>query len=267
MTITTLDGVVAGMQWPRFFTKSASGTLVAGRLHSYWGVAGNPTAGSQTATLNGAALSGTTTGAIPFSNPVSGNTYLARYSCTMAQAGVVVLADRLWQNQLTVNSTTLQSPTTPTWPARDVNGSTNGEGVFLAIETSVAASATATTVTVTYTNSAGTTSQTAGFLDAPTAAATLAGTMFRIGLASGDTGVRAVTGVQFGTAWTTGTINMVAYRPIAMLEFSTASIPNYIDAVTGGMPRIFDDSVLYQFIVPSTTTTTGLNGQIVFTQG
>lgn len=54
MAITTLDGAIAGMQTPRFVTKALSGTLVAGRPHSFWGVAGSPGAGARNATLNGA---------------------------------------------------------------------------------------------------------------------------------------------------------------------------------------------------------------------
>ena len=34
MAITTLDGAIAGMQYPKDFSKAVTGTLVAGRLHS-----------------------------------------------------------------------------------------------------------------------------------------------------------------------------------------------------------------------------------------
>lgn len=270
MTITTLDGVIAGMQAQRHIAKTVSGTLVAGRPQSYWPVAGSPGAGGYDTTLNGVTLSSSSSmvaGQIPHVDPVSGNAYLARFSAAAAQGGQLLLCDRLWHNQLTVNSTSLQSPTTPAWPARDVAGSANGDGVLLAIETSGAASATAATVTATYTNQAGTTNHTASFLDAPSAAATLAGAFFRIGLQAGDTGVRAVTGVQFGTAWTTGTINMVAYRVLASLELISANIPNAVDAITSGFPRLYNGVVPFLVFIPNTTTTCNISGTYVESQG
>ena len=42
MAITTVDGALAGMQWPRFFAKAVTGTMVAGRPWSTWALAGNP---------------------------------------------------------------------------------------------------------------------------------------------------------------------------------------------------------------------------------
>lgn len=40
--ITTLDGVLAGMQWSRPFGKAVTGTMVAGRPWSLWSLGGNP---------------------------------------------------------------------------------------------------------------------------------------------------------------------------------------------------------------------------------
>lgn len=271
MAITTLDGVIAGMQAPRFVAKAVTGTLVAGRPQSLWGVAGSPGAGTWDNTLNGVTLSSTSAqvgGQIPFTDPGAGNTYLARFSGgSSAQAGILVLADRIWHNQLTVNSTLNQDPTTPTWPSRDIAGSTNGDGILVGIETSGAASATAVACTMTYTNQGGTGTRTATFQDATAATATIAGAFFRFGLQSGDTGVRAITRFAFSTAWTSGTINAVAYRPLAALTCLSANVPDAIDALTSGMPRLFNGSVPYLFFIPSTTTTTSINASVVFTQG
>lgn len=267
MAIVDLDGVIAGAQAPRFFAKAAVGTQVLGRLHSLWGTLGNPGAGTWSATLNGANLVAPVNGQLPFTDPVSGSSYLAAFSVMANATGMLVLADRLWVNHLTVNSTALQSPTQPTLEARDAAGTTDGDGVMLAIETSAVAGAQAAAVTVTYTNQSGTTGRTANFVDAPTAATTLAGSMFRIGLQAGDTGVRSVTGVQFSTSWTTGTINLVAYRPLALLPIAAAGVPASIDAVTSVLPTIYDGTVPYMFWVPGVTTTTALSGHFIYTQG
>jgi hypothetical protein len=270
MAITTLDGVLAGMQAPRHFAKAATGTLSVGRPQSLWPLAGSPGAGAYDATLNGTTLSSTSTipsGAIPHVDPGAGNAYLARLSAASSQPGVLILADRIWVNQLAVSNATAQAITSPTWPARDAAGSTNGDGVLLAIETSAAASATAAAITVTYTNQAGTGSRTANFLDATIAAVTVPGAFFRIGLQAGDTGVRSVQSVTFNTQWTTGTINMVAYRPLAAVELIAAQIGNAVDALTGGFPRLYNGTVPFLFFIPSSTLTTNISGTYVESQG
>jgi hypothetical protein len=271
MAIANLDAVIAGMQPPNFFAKALSGNLVAGRHQSFWPVAGIPGAGAYNATLNGANLDSSSSipaGALRHVDPVSGAAYLARLSACATQAGVLMLMDRLWQGRLTVNSTSAQNITQPTLPARDNNGSTNGEGVLLAVETEAAASATAATVTATYTNSAGTGSRTANFAASPpTAAVTVAGGWFPIGLQAGDIGVRSVQTIQFGTAWSTGTIDLVAYRLLASVELPGALIPGAIDAITGGMPRLYNGVVPFLVFLPNTTTSTSIIGSEVETQG
>jgi hypothetical protein len=270
MAITTLDGALAGMQPIRSFVKSASGTLVAGRPQSYWPVAGNPGAGTYDTTLNGATLSSSSAvpaGALYHQNPGSGNAHLARLTVGATIAGTILLCDRLWVNQLTVNSTGLQSITSPTWPARDASGATTGDGVHIAIETSAAASATAVAGTLTYTNTTPTGSRTSTIIDATAASATIAGAFFRLGLQAGDTGVKSVESFQFSTAWTTGTINLVAYRVLAAVEVPIAGTSNSIDAITGGFPRLYDGVVPFFVFIPTTTTTTLLSGAYVESQG
>jgi hypothetical protein len=270
MAITTLNGVLAGMQSTRHFSKAATGTLVAGRPQSLWPVAGNPGAGSYDTTLNGATLSSSSSqvnGQIYHSDPVSGNSYLARFQASATQAGTLLLCDRLWNNQLTVNSTAAQSITFPTLPARDNSSSTNGDGVLIAVETSAAASATAVAASMSYTNQAGTASRTASLADTTAATATIAGAFFRFGLQAGDTGVRSVQSVTFSTAWTTGTINLVAFRVITALELPVGNTSNAGDALTLGFPIIPNGAVPFLVFIPSTTTSSNISGTYVETQG
>ena len=120
MALTTLDLALAGMQPARMITKGVSGTLVAGRPHTWWAIAGSPGAGSYDATLNGATLTGNSVaGQIPRTNPGSGEARIASVEFMSLQTGVLIIADRLWQNRI-ANSTGAQSITSPTWPARDV---------------------------------------------------------------------------------------------------------------------------------------------------
>ncbi|OQB12795.1 MAG: hypothetical protein BWY15_02089 [Firmicutes bacterium ADurb.Bin193] len=162
MAITTLDGALAGMQWPRYIAKNVTGTMVGGRPWSLWALGGNPGAGSFDNTLAGVALTAPVNGQIPFTNPVSGNTYLARLQAAASQAGTLLLCDRLWHNGgFTITSNTAQTVNSATWPARDADGATDGNGVILGLEISASAGAAAPTITVSYTNQGGTASRTA----------------------------------------------------------------------------------------------------------
>lgn len=270
MAITTLDGALAGMQWPRYFAKNVTGTMVAGRPWSLWALAGNPGAGSFDNTLAGVALSSTSAqvnGQIPFTNPVSGNTYLARLQAGATIAGTLLLCDRLWHNGgFTITSNTAQTVNSATWPSRDADGATDGNGVLLGLEISSGAGAAAPTITVSYTNQAGTGSRTATN-SFPTANSPAAGSFFPIGLQAGDTGVRSVQSLTLSVSWASGTMNLVAYRVLAALELTGAFVPNAIDALTSGFPRLYDGSVPFFIFIPSTTTTSNISGQVVWTQG
>lgn len=265
MAITTLDGAIAGMQSPRMLSKTASGTLVSGRPHTWWALAGSPGAGSYDTTLNGATLTGNSVaGQIPRSNPASGNSYLARLSGMASQAGMLLLCDRLWQNR-PANASGAQAITSPTWPARSLDGTTNGDGVLLALEFSTAQTAGTPTCAVTYTSQDGTGSRTANLLDTITAT-TAVGSFLRMNLTAGDTGVRSVQSVNFSATSTGGVWNLVAYRVLASLELQ-AMIPNAIDVLTSGMPRIYNGTVPFLVFVPNTTSATTVTGTYVETQG
>jgi hypothetical protein len=270
MAITTLDGALAGMQPARYFAKNVTGTMVAGRPWSLWALAGNPGAGSFDNTLAGVALSSTSAqvnGQIPFTNPVSGNSYLARFQAGATISGTLLLCDRLWHNGgFTITTTTAQTVNSATFPARDLAGTTNGDGVLVGIEVSAACGAAAPAPTLTYTNQAGTGSRTAS-LSFPTANSPAAGSFFPFGLQAGDTGIRSIQSLTLGTSWVSGTINLVAYRVIAALELTGAFVPNAIDAVTSGFQRLHNGSVPFLIFIPSTTTTSNISGQMVVTQG
>lgn len=270
MAITTLDGALAGMQPPRYFAKAVTATLVAGRPASLWALGGSPGAGSFNTTLNGATLSSSSTvpnGAIYHANPGSGNAYLARFQANATQAGVLLLCDRLWHNGgFTITSTSGQSITSPTWPARDVTGSTNGDGVLCAMEISAATGAGTPTITMAYTNQAGTASRSATNIINTVASSAIGATYF-IGLQAGDTGVRSVQTITLSATWTSGTMNLVAYRPLSALPIGGAFQSSEIDALTSGFPRLYDGVVPWLIFIPSTTTATNVQGSYVETQG
>lgn len=267
MAITTLDGALAGMRPPEYFAKAVTGTLVAGRPMSLFYLAGIPGAAAAPAPgLAGAALT-SYAGQIPVP-AASNNTHLARFSgVSSAQGGILMLCDRLWHNSgLTVTTTTAQTVNSAAWPARDKNGSTNGVGVYIGLEIVTATGAGAATPSISYTDESGNAGST-GSMQVTYAASSIAGTFYPFTLAAGDTGVRSIQTCTLGVSMTSGSISLVAYRPLAMVEVSQAGLPNAVDALTSGMPRLYDNTVPFLIFVPQTTNTTLITGSCVFTQG
>lgn len=267
MAITTVDGALAGMQPLRSFGKAATGTLGAGRPFSLWSLAGVPGPGGYDSTLNGVTLSSPQNGQIPFTNPGSGNTYLTRFVAACTQVSTLILADRIWHNGgFTITSTSAQNITSPTWPARDTSGATSGDAILLGMEISSAAGAAAPTITVSYTNEANTSGRT-GTNWFATANSPGAGSFFPIGLQAGDKGVRSVQSVTLSASWVSGTMNLVAYRELARLELPVASAGNALDLLQSGFVRMYNDSVPFLILVPSTTTSSNVFGAVGWTQG
>jgi len=269
MAITTIDGAIAGMQWPRVIMKGITPTMVVGKAQSLWTLAGTVGVGAQDTTLNGIALDGGSTnivGQIPWTNPGSGNSYLARVQAGATVAGTLLLCDRLWMNGgYTITTTTAQNSTTPTWPARDANGATAGAGVMIGLEVSAGCGAAAPAPTISYRNSADTATNT-GSLIFPTANSPATGSFFMFNMAAGDIGVKSVASLTLGTSWATGTINLVAYRILASLELQ-ALIPNAIDCLTGGFVRMYNGSVPFLVFIPGAVTASYINATVVWTQG
>lgn len=268
MSITSLDGALAGMQAPNDFQKGLSGTLVAGRPHSFFYGAGIPAAAAAPTPGIGGAVLTSYTGQIPFSNPGAGNSYLARLQATVTQPGTLLLCDRLWHNSgIDETLTTEQTFTSSAQiPARDRTGTNAGVDVFAGVEVSTATGAGTPTLTLKYTNSAGDENKTATGIIA-SVASSIAGSFYPIGLAAGDLGIQKAQSLTLSATWTQGEIHVVLYRILARLELSLAATPNAIDSLTGGFVRAYDNTVPFLIFLPSTTTTSTCMGHVIWTQG
>lgn len=271
MAITTLDGVLAGARPPVVLAKMVSGTMVAGRPVSFFQFGGSPGPGVPNTGLTGANYSSTSTvpnGIIYHTDPAGGlNSYLSRFVAQVTQAGTLFLCDRLWDCGPAINSTSLQTLSQPTLPARDANGATAGLGVQIGIEVVGATSSTAAVCSALYTDSGNNSGNTSTFLDLPTAAVNVQGNFYRMNLAAGDQGVQSVQSITFSTAWTSGTIALVAYRVLAAVEIANPLIPNAVDALTGGFPQLFNGVCPFLLFIPNTTTASTISGQYAETQG
>jgi len=245
MAITTLAGAVAGELQPVTFSKTTTNS--AGTWFDTWAIAVG--AGTNvTASANGSTYSSSSaqvTGQLRHQDPATGGSYISMLKGRISPVGTntsvsAILVDRLWQGGTYPATTTAsQAITTPTFPARDINGSTNGDGVLIYV-TPVTNFTAATTVTITYTNQAGVGSRTGTCTNGTTA-----GFLDFFSLQSGDTGVRSVEAVAVGAAQAAGTYILVAVRPLLLHTLDTGCKMSCDDVITMGMPRLYNGSVPY----------------------
>ncbi len=258
MAMNTLAAVKAAMKLPFKGTKlwQSNAANVTSQLHSAWTMSNGSSnwgvwgAGVHDTTLNGVALSGAVAGQMPWLDPPTGEASVAamRIGSQVGVAGVLIVADRIWQNGgINRTSTSAQAITTPTFPARDQNGASNGVGYLMGLEISGAAAAGGTpTITVSYTNSAGVSGRTATQINNTLAASGLT-RCWMIGLQAGDIGVKSIESVTLsGTAFTAGTLNLVVFRPLVYCPISCfLNNLSGIDPISGQMPSIPRGAVLY----------------------
>lgn len=271
MAIGSIDNIVAGMQFSRPISKALSGTLVAGRPFSFWPIAGAPGAGSYNTTLAGVALNSTggqVDGQINFINPPGGqNCHLARLAATCTQAALVILADRLWHDGgIAITSTAAQTINSPTLPARDNTGTSNGDGVLCMLETSAVVGSASPTLTLSYTNQDGVTGRTATNLIG-TGSTSQIGPSWMFELQSSDTGIRSIQSYTQSASWISGTVHLVLYRPLAFLETKLAFHTATVDLLSSGRVELFAGTVPYFIFIPSISGGTGIQGSLQYTFG
>ncbi len=271
MAIATVDQLIAGMLAPYSFFKPSATSEGAGTWHSLWKVAGSPAAGANPPLFSagsGYVPNNATLGAIPFTNPVSGNTYLAKSAIAGGTVGTLIIYDRLWAcSGFGTVVTTAQNVTTPgTIPSRDRSGAALGEGVELWGEVYTAPGATGATWTVSYTDQNGNSGNNATYTHPANAESV--GQMFRFTLAAGDNGVRAVASfTASASSGTAGDIGITLVRRIAEIPIMLANVAQLADAVALGLPRIYDDSCLAAMVQCSATNTGLIQGSLVLAQG
>lgn len=268
MAIANTDGVIGGYQAPIYFEKIGVTMEAAGVLHSTLYMAGYPGAGvAPTSAIAGDALT-SYPGQIPFDNPVSGNAYLGRFSPLTSQTARVFLADRLWHNaNISSTTTTAQTVNSTTLPARDSAGSTSGAGILVALEVSTVTGnvSAITNMTLSYTNSAGTSGRTGTIASFPATA--IAGTFIPFQLQAGDVGVRSIQSVTLGTSLVSGVVHLVAYRVFADSPILVGNVGEVSDVWKLGMPRLYNNTVPFLLIQPTTTSATSVRAMLSYTHG
>jgi hypothetical protein len=248
MAITTLAQVTSGALPTIQTTKDISSGAINFVVLSGWYSPGYPSAATgNTSGVAGQALT-SSPNALPFNNPSSGSSYFTGVNSNPADQNSpsnLLLIDRLWENSgLSPTVITAQTVNSVPWPARDLDDSTNGRGVYIAFEVSATMGAGAPSMSMSYTNSAGVAGRTAVNIVAVTASAT-PGRLFIMGLQAGDVGVRSVQSFTLSSTMTSGTFHLIAYRPIFLSSFAGKN--NLVfseDAISLAMPQLQNNSVL-----------------------
>lgn len=269
MAITTQDGLISALgAAQKLIVAKANVTAVAGRTTSIWSGAGQPGVGSTTLgqAAAGAVSTSADVGALGFTNPGAGNSYLGGARGISAATGLIVVYDLLWVwgsggSGWVVTTTTAQSTTAPAALTRpDVNG-TNTE---LLLEVLATMGVGAAAPVAGYTNSAGTASRTTTAMGYNSAA--IIGSMYNFPLQAGDNGVKTVQSLTLTTSMTSGTARVMIARRIA--EFPcAANIGFTYDALDLGMPRVYDSASMLVAFVPNSTASGPLSMSLSLAQG
>lgn len=253
------------------FMKTSTAAKAAGNWYCTSKDVGYPGAWAPgTPGINGRVTDGTTSadyGCIPITNASAGSNYLTALDMQASVNHTHDFFDCLWVNSgIVVTTTTAQAIVTPTLPARDVNGTTNGEGcgiglLFTAAATNAAAISNAT---VSYTNSKGVAGRTATLTTATGSAipaTPVIGTMIWFALAAGDTGVKSIESITLGTSLVTGSVSLMITRDICTIG---TTVVNVAAAKTIGSPgiKLFNGTCLLHNIMASATTATFMSGSL-----
>jgi hypothetical protein len=218
---------------PRSYHKTGTASEGTAYWYGYWKDGGYPGAWSPgTPGLNGRATDGMAAGdvgCLELWTP-SGALYMEQSTVSVTATCFPMLFDVLWVNTgIVVTTTTAQAITTPTLPARDDNGTVNGEGCMIGLIWTAASTnaAAITNSTVSYTNSAGTGSRTATLVAVagdqipPTP---VIGTVVWFRLDAGDTGVQSIQSITLGTSLVTGSVSLIIARPLTAHANSTNNV-------------------------------------------
>jgi hypothetical protein len=237
----------------------------AGTLYWFSKDAGVPSAWAVgTSGINGRVTDGNAAadnGCFGFAPPPTGAMYLRDANVASSVAALLQLWDVLWVNNgLVVTTTTAQTITQPTLPARDVNGTTNGEGINAAIlvTTATTNASAITNMTLSYTNSDGVAGRTATV--ASFAATAVAGYIAQFRLAAGDKGIRSIQSITLGTSLLTGAVSLMLYRALLSRPLLNANVGGTLNNKSD--IKIYNGSCIHAVILSNGTTATTLTGSL-----
>lgn len=207
-------------------------------------------------------------GCIPIKNPSIGANYLTELTMGASVNHSHLFFDILWVNSgIVLTTTTAQTINSVTLPARDVNGTTNGEGCMIGIlcTAAVGLAAVASNATVSYTNSDGTAGRTAtlsAIVGSQAPATPVIGTVIWFNLQAGDKGVRSIQSITLNTSWVSGSISLFIARDLANIGTSLVNV-QFTRKLSDPGVRLYNGTCMLHCILASAATATFFNGEVV----
>ena len=258
--------------YPVVFMKTGTAADTVGYWYCTSKDAGFPGAWAPgTPGINGRVTDGTTSGdfgSIPIKNPAVGANYLTELTMGASINHSHLFFDVLWVNSgIAVTTTTAQSITTPTLPARDVNGATNGEGCMIALLTTTANTnaAVISNSTVSYTTSDGTAGRTAtltAIAGSQIPATPVIGTIVWFNLQAGDKGVQSIQSITLATSLGAGAVSLMICRDLANIGTSLVNV-QFTRKLSEPGVRLYNGTCMLHCVLASATTATFFNGEVV----
>jgi hypothetical protein len=221
--------------------------------------------------INGRVTDGTVAadfGCVPIKNPAVGANYLTEVTMGSSVNHAHLFFDLLWVNSgIVVTTTTAQAIVSPALPARDVNGTSNGEGCMIGMLTTTANTnaAVISNSTVNYTNSGGTAGRTAtlsAIVGSQIPATPVIGTIIWFNLQAGDKGVQSIQGITLGTSLGAGAVSLLIARDLAMIGTTNANQLTQKKLSEPGI-RLYNGTCMLHCHLASAATATFYNGEIV----
>ncbi len=258
--------------YPVTFFKTGTAADAAGNWYCTAKDGGFPGAWSPGAPgVNGRVTDGTTAadnGCLPIKNPATGANFLTEVMMAASTNHTHVFFDCLWVNTgIVVTTTTAQAIASPTLPARDINGTTNGEGCMIAMLTTVANTnaAAIANATVNYTNSDGVAGRTASLVaitGSQIPITPVIGTLVFFNLQAGDKGVRSIQGITLGTSLGAGNVSLMITRDIATIGTVLANTAAVRSIAAPGV-RLYNGTCLLHCNLAGSAAATLYAGEIV----
>lgn len=221
--------------------------------------------------INGRVTDGTASadfGCIPVKNAAVGANYLTEVTMGASVNHSHLFFDVLWVNSgIVVTTTTAQAIVSPTLPARDVNGTTNGEGCMIGMLTTTANTnaAVISNSTVSYTNSDGTAGRTAtlsAIVGSQIPATPVIGTLIWFNLQAGDKGVRSIQSITLNTSLGAGAVSLFIARDLANIGTSLVNV-QFTRKLSEPGVRLYNGTCMLHCILASAATATFFNGEVV----
>lgn len=224
--------------------------------------------------INGRNTDGTTAadaGCMPIKNPATGANYITAVELAASVNHSHLFFDVLWVNTgIAVATTTAQAIAMGTLPARDINGTTNGEGCMIAllVTTANTNAAVITNTTVSYTNSdgvAGRTATLAAIVGSQIPATPVVGTLIWFNLQAGDKGVRSIQSITLGTSLAAGAVSLMVTRDVVSIGTTIPNV-NATKALAAPGIRIYNGTCLLHCNLSSATTATFYAGELTIAE-